>query len=552
MSAAPPGPELELPSSPPPIFRTESSSSLRFDGHPNRKRQWTENDNLSSDPIFSDDTSGAEGCDAHPRRKRIVKGPWWTLRKTSDNRMSGRVAHGKKLAKKAGLRNADSGVWLGSDSSDVSCDSITSSRARLQQLAVHDLADNTNRTMAYDYDHETPTTFFAEMVILCVEHGQERIDLSYRGITYLSSDTLKPLHQLIRPAHTNHTQPPSEEEFTPLLPSLKLFLSSNNLTSLPSELFSLEHLTVLSLRNNQLTSLPPFISNLKNLTELNISGNDIRYLPWELLPFLNCPRGSHNQISVRPNPLFRPSTISGASPIAWRDTPDENDEANPVCWDEGDNYTDLRDWCLNERQRQLGWTLELDLRSEMELRLKVGRLLLTQVAHQAYLQKRDHKYCREQLIFLVSSGVRYIGVDGAPCRTTSAWDNDAMSAVIIGPTNDPPESEASAAAPSLFELALRSVQNSYTLTQLRELSTDELAPRVSTGLEDVALGAEYNNESCSTCGQHYVIARALWFEYWFFGMPEQEELTQESVLPFLRKACSWACAVPSEPGTVRY
>lgn len=63
---------------------------------------------------------------------------------------------------------------------------------------------------------------------------------------------------------------------------LQLFLWDNRLTRLPSALFQLTNLGVLSLRKNQLTHLPAAIGTLCNLRELNIGGNALAYLPAEI------------------------------------------------------------------------------------------------------------------------------------------------------------------------------------------------------------------------------------------------------------------------------
>lgn len=63
---------------------------------------------------------------------------------------------------------------------------------------------------------------------------------------------------------------------------LQFYLWDNCLTRLPSALFQLTNLGVLSLRKNQLTSLPPAIGELLHLRELNIGGNRLTYLPAEI------------------------------------------------------------------------------------------------------------------------------------------------------------------------------------------------------------------------------------------------------------------------------
>ncbi|KAG8967402.1 hypothetical protein FRC03_010018 [Tulasnella sp. 419] len=64
---------------------------------------------------------------------------------------------------------------------------------------------------------------------------------------------------------------------------VELYLGSNEIRKLPSELFTLKGLTVLSLRNNGLTLLPPAISELTALRELNLANNRLTYLPSEIL-----------------------------------------------------------------------------------------------------------------------------------------------------------------------------------------------------------------------------------------------------------------------------
>ncbi|PWY96912.1 hypothetical protein BCV70DRAFT_203336 [Testicularia cyperi] len=65
--------------------------------------------------------------------------------------------------------------------------------------------------------------------------------------------------------------------------TLSLFIGFNQLTKLPSALFQLQNLRVLSLRSNRLQYLPPAIGDLQNLSELHVPNNELRYLPAEIL-----------------------------------------------------------------------------------------------------------------------------------------------------------------------------------------------------------------------------------------------------------------------------
>ncbi|ANB14152.1 hypothetical protein AWJ20_5111 [Sugiyamaella lignohabitans] len=66
-------------------------------------------------------------------------------------------------------------------------------------------------------------------------------------------------------------------------PDFHIFLNGNNIKTLPSALFNISNITVLSLRANQLAQLPPSIGRLKRLVNLSIAQNNLTYLPIELL-----------------------------------------------------------------------------------------------------------------------------------------------------------------------------------------------------------------------------------------------------------------------------
>ncbi|KAK4685484.1 hypothetical protein P7C73_g4666, partial [Tremellales sp. Uapishka_1] len=81
---------------------------------------------------------------------------------------------------------------------------------------------------------------------------------------------------------------------------ISVYAGSNLLTSVPSALFEISYLTVLSLRSNQLTALPAAIGELQHLKELNISNNQITVLPSTILSL------SLTQFSAHPNPFITP------------------------------------------------------------------------------------------------------------------------------------------------------------------------------------------------------------------------------------------------------
>lgn len=112
-----------------------------------------------------------------------------------------------------------------------------------------------------------------------------------------------------------------DDDYSPLTPSLQLFLSGNSLTELTGELFELENLQVLSLRNNKLREIPSGIRRLTQLQEINVSVNRLEHLPYEMLLLMQT--GSLRQIYVHPNPLLQ---LENASDIeTWHYTNRDED-----------------------------------------------------------------------------------------------------------------------------------------------------------------------------------------------------------------------------------
>ena len=123
----------------------------------------------------------------------------------------------------------------------------------------------------------------------------------FRQVQNLSNAALRPLRYFIKEPPSQ--LPPSQENYQPLAPLLRLYLSNNDLHDLPDEVFKLTTLALLSVRQNELTEVSPAIRNLVNLEELNLGGNKLRWLPWEILLL-----SQHKlaNIYVHPNPFVQP------------------------------------------------------------------------------------------------------------------------------------------------------------------------------------------------------------------------------------------------------
>lgn len=152
----------------------------------------------------------------------------------------------------------------------------------------------------------------------CLDNDEETIDLSGCGLASLKDETIKPLHHMTR--RPKHHFPGGAEAYQKLAPTLKIFLSTNHLQTIPSELFKLQNLHVLSVRNNGLVQLPQSMSRLRNLVELNVATNQLRYLPYELIGLINESDRLLN-LHLRPNPFVEPLSHMGESISPAEHTP---------------------------------------------------------------------------------------------------------------------------------------------------------------------------------------------------------------------------------------
>jgi GTPase SAR1 family protein len=85
-----------------------------------------------------------------------------------------------------------------------------------------------------------------------------------------------------------------------------LTLRYNLLTTIPETITKLQNLTVLNLRGNQLTTIPETITKLQNLSELNLSGNQITTIPETITDLQNL-----SELNLRDNQLTTiPETIT--------------------------------------------------------------------------------------------------------------------------------------------------------------------------------------------------------------------------------------------------
>lgn len=94
-----------------------------------------------------------------------------------------------------------------------------------------------------------------------------------------------------------------EGRYESLRPALKIILCNVALEEIPGELYQIGNVEALSVRGNKLTEIAPAIGGMSELKELNLSCNRLRYLPFELLPLLQC---NLKRLASHPNQFVSP------------------------------------------------------------------------------------------------------------------------------------------------------------------------------------------------------------------------------------------------------
>ncbi|KAH6686908.1 hypothetical protein F5X68DRAFT_232234 [Plectosphaerella plurivora] len=512
--------EPRLPRLPIGVKWTESQGIIRDPNFRKRGRR-DSNESLrrkleSSDPaIFSSDDDPAIDNYAHgARRKRRYVGSWFhqqPLPSSSDSAFEEPITS-KPLPKtrRTFKRQLDSGVWLGSDSTDDGFDALQIPKKAKLPVAVQQPVAAPKPVIS-ELEREAQ-----RIIQLCLDEGNETVDLSAMGLESLSAGTIKPLNAIV-PIPLVAKDVPFEQ--TP--PSIKLILARNPFLQMPSAICDIENLTLLSLRGCGLKELPPGIGRLTKLQTLNLAQNQLTSLPGELLNLLSVP-AKLQDLFLQGNNFRKPAVPS--------------DE----------------EYAAHDKQRRLAGIPTVDYDSP--------------AASMVYTPPSGIYECIGAR-FLGSSPVEY---SDSTSRRISEFSLDAplennsikavIPGVVTGENNIPyhavthtPPPKASA-VPSLLELAARSCYRSSDLEQLVDYLPESLpGPRkaVQRAIEQRAKGGQ----ECVGCGKTMITPTAQWLEWWqVMRVIAREGETQlhpwsedkeEQAIPFLRKGCTWKCVPTS-------
>jgi hypothetical protein len=333
----------------------------------------------------------------------------------------------------------------------------------------------------------------------------------------LSNATIRPLATFTR------VPPVIEGVYTRLEPKLKVFLASNDLTSLPGEIFKLDRLTVLSLRGNQFEELPQGIGKLASLKELNLSQNNLRCLPFEILELFS-DTSRLNGLHLHPNPFYQP-----------RFPPDpETDEQE-------------------EFQYKIG------LRSRGRTRPRRGAVCCISPE-----QRRRSWHSQWNVTYQARSEVRYLDINGTLLKGPRFSKESILVPVADGiDVPQPPTSRGDniSRAPSMMEVALTACSRTIQLPFLASLLPEDSPPVLNDLLAYAVSKKDSGGSQCTVCGRNFIVPRTEWIEWWEIAkvldrnamasaasplrQMENERDVLESMVPLMRRGCSWLC-VPEQ------
>ncbi|KAL0937305.1 leucine-rich repeat domain-containing protein [Colletotrichum truncatum] len=494
-----------------------NAQTERFSNNPRKRRYNFKGNSVappswsnSSDPaVFSsDDDPGLDNYVEGRRKKRYI-GSWFHQQPAASADSATGEPRPALRGKRTLKRDLDSGVWMGSDSTDGD-ESIMMpdlpTQARLPQL---------NNVPVRRRNVISPEELEArEKIQKFVDAGEEQIDLSMMGLKTLSDATIRPLSEFACIPVVAEGVPFEQKD-----PALELYLYTNPLQRLPGAIFDLEHLTVLSLRHCRLRELPPAIGKMRNLRTLNLAQNLLRYLPAELLDLMAAP-SALGELRLQGNQFFQTTDLPRLSDLE-----------------------DLENECLNGQRLAEAWRPGSDgVAARFFARSPVHYMDSSGFSHsdfrldpEAVIVPIERPQSEQNMSLTMPSS-------SAPYQSKSAGRSVA--------------SAQGSRVPSLMELALRSASKSSDLNDLPDYIPGSMA-NLRALLERAADQRETGGLTCSICKKPFVVPTTQWLEWWqvcFIESKQKEDghvlkarpwtdLDEENdgAVPFLRRGCSWKC-----------
>lgn len=516
----------------------------------------------SPPPLFSSDDS-RESVDVtnyeSPRiYKNKRKGAWW------DN---GDSAHNTPESKKTKMsRNYDSGVYMMSDASESSVDSLPIHKSPFP-FGLNGACDQPPNTGAKE-------TEFDAKIRTGLERNLEIYEFREQELEDDDIERVGDLASVIKNLPDPGNDLPAEGQYRSMVPELYLNLSKNRLCRLTPSLFNVQYLTTLILRNNEIEELPQDIGKLHNLKALDVSLNKLQSLPFEILKLLHY--GCLERLITMGNPLLEPMSsvrfrnnvharaplpthhYSGVHPI---DIEWEEASANlPILYDGLSSCQD-RDQAVWRIRYFEAWAnafggAEDALGVPKDARDDAADEDLGVYEHHPSLIFEDTT--SESPRYMARTLVSYFDQAGHRAKNSPApprSDNEEYTVIIEtnrGTYGTSPTWFEPVSRPTVASLLTTSLHNAFKSRHADDITIGDIA-RMAAGSPSQPLSYEIDaifttaleNDAggfgefrqCHVCNKDYVVARAEWVEFWSAGLGV--------FYPLKVKVCSWGC-VPAE------
>lgn len=290
------------------------------------------------------------------------------------------------------------------------------------------------------------------------------------------------------------------------------------------------------MRSNLLVDLPSAIGRLKHLVEFNVANNNLHYLPYEILDIFSADCRLHS-LTWHPNPFYEPDTADKAPYKGGAPYPPDLRERDGI-----------RPWtgrpeAVLSALPIANWNLTYKFRSHVRFMRIDGTLV------------KGPEFPRDESLF--SSPLQQRNIPTYAHHFTGTHSN----LIPIAPPDDIPESPSltttKSKAPSLLEVALKSW--SHSPLQLDMLADYDLPERLARVMDDakVLRETEADERYCTICKRSFIIPRTEWIEWWQISKVQDRNAMAsaasplrhmenrrdqvESMVPLMRRGCSWSC-----------
>ncbi|OJD15019.1 hypothetical protein AJ78_04704 [Emergomyces pasteurianus Ep9510] len=559
--------DSSLPSSDPPLFSSDDFQSSTLENYQNSSEQQQQL-NATTRPS----SSASRTWTTTTTRKRQYRGTWWGEEEAEKQRNV--TVEKRRRTEFKDKRNLDSGVWLGSDDSVESALSNNSELeptdyngrrivpapsygkalagtaggqigAGKQQPVIfrgpifarsRQVVDCANTSKGTCVDESYQHSQARKIITECLETGLEVIDISHLNMRTIPPGLLRPIAQFTKyPIIAEIDKIPSlsppncEQFFSSFEPFLCLFMTNNQLKTLPAEVFELSNLSVLSVRHNELEQIPGSIGNLTKLSELNVAGNQLSYLPFEVVQLLQRKDTYMRQLTVHPNPFVMPDSSNVSE---WHCNVASDGVFTQGEGEKGDQATEIS---------------PLPSATGMQPTFAHGRI--------------------PNPILIAKGNVQFFDAEGRPVDTPEQITNTNTNNNNT-PSSTSSFSPASSSSPSLRDIALCAYNRGPQISHLIDPDTFAGPPIILELLKRAEKVRDAGGKKCSGCARSFVITRAQWMEWWdcesygrnISGRGDDHAAVTDNgpskalremmrnmrgmvlkPLPFRREVCCWGC-----------